>query len=235
MPVNHDLSLRDRLSRWLLPPRCLACDEPSRTIDLCDSCRAALPHNLPACPCCALPLAEPAPACGECLASRPSFTRSIAPWRYEGVIAHLIPRLKFQRELAIAHTLGTLAAQQLADWPGWQDAHCLIPLPLHPARLGQRGYNQALELARPLARIRNLPIDTSTLSRIRPTLPQTDLDAAARRRNLRGAFAAEKITGKIVILIDDVITTGTTAREAARVLIQAGAAEVRVMALARAP
>lgn len=239
MPVNHEPlplpRLSERLSRWLLPPRCLACGEPCGDIDLCDACRATLPGNAPACPCCALPLAAPAPVCGQCLASPPPFTHAIAPWRYEGSIARLLPRLKFQRELAVARTLTTLAAHHLADWSGWRNATRLIPMPLHATRLGQRGYNQALELARPLARIRGLPIDTTALIRTRPTAPQTDLDAAARRRNLRGAFMAETRAGDIVVLVDDVITTGATAREAARMLLRAGAAEVRVVALARAP
>ena len=239
MPVNPKSPspphLRERFSRWLLPPRCLACSEPCRNIDLCDACRTALPRNEPACPRCALPLAAPAPACGECLASLPPFTHAIAPWRYEGAIARLLPRLKFQRELAIAQTLATLAADHLTDWPGWQNATRLIPMPLYATRLGQRGYNQALELARPLARLHALPIDTTTLTRIRPTAPQTDLDKAARKRNLRGAFVAEKLAGDVVVLVDDVITTGATVREAAKVLMRAGAADVRVVAVARAP
>ncbi len=239
MPVNHESlhppRLRERLSRWLLPPRCLACGEPCRDIDLCDACRAALPRNEPACPRCALPLAASAPACGACLASPPPFTHAIAPWRYEGPIARLLPRLKFQRELAVAHTLATLAAHRIAGWPGWHNATRLIPMPLHAARLGQRGYNQALELTHPLARIQALPTDTTTLTRTRPTAPQTDLDATERRRNLRGAFVAEKLAGEIVVLVDDVITTGATAREAARTLLRAGVAEVRLVAVARAP
>ena len=239
MPVNHGPlpppRLKERFSRWLLPPRCLACGEPSCGIDLCDTCRDALPGNEPACPHCALPLAAAAPACGECLASPPPFTLATTPWRYEGPIARLLPRLKFHRELAVAHTLATLAADRLADWPGWQNVTRLVPMPLHAARLGQRGYNQALELARPLARARNLRIDTTLLIRTRATAPQTDLDAPARRRNLRGAFTAEPLSGDVVLLVDDVITTGTTAREATRTLLRAGAAEVRVVAMARVP
>lgn len=239
MPVNHEslhpASLCQRLSRWLLPSRCLVCGEPSRHIDLCDACLAALPANQPACPRCALPLAAAAPACGECLASPPPFSLAIAAWRYEGAIARLLPRFKFQRELAVGEMLARLAACDLADWPGWQGITCLIPMPLHAARLGQRGYNQALELARPFARAHHLPIHSDTLTRIRATAPQTVLDAAARRRNLRGAFAATPLPGATVLLVDDVITTGATLREAARTLIRAGAVEVRALALARVP
>lgn len=239
MPVNHELphstTLRDRVSRWLLPPRCLSCGEATHGIDLCAACRADLPDNLPACPRCALPLSTPAPACGECLASPPPFSLAIAPWRYEAGIARLLPRFKFQRDLAVGEVLAACAARQLGDWQGWEGITRLVPMPLHATRLGQRGYNQALELARPFARNHALRIDTGALTRTRATSPQTDLDAAARRRNLRGAFVAEPLSGDVVLLVDDVITTGATAREAARTLIRAGATEVRVLALARAP
>jgi ComF family protein len=112
----------------------------------------------------------------------------------------------------------------------------ILPLPLHAKRLGTRGYNQALELARPIARAWQLPLRASLLKRIRATSPQSELDAAARRRNVRGAFAADAaVRDRRILLIDDVITTGATVGEAAATLLDAGAIEVQVLAVARAP
>src|SRR5262249_21777320 len=113
----------------------------------------------------------------------------------------------------------------------------LIPIPLHPQRLRERGYNQALELARPLAREFGIDLRPDALVRQRATQAQSELDAAQRRRNLRGAFAVAPgvEVPAHVALIDDVMTTGTTLREAARTLLHAGALRVDVWALARAP
>ena len=239
MPVNHESlplgRLRERLSRWLLPSRCLACGDDARDTDLCPACIASLPSNTPACVRCALPLPLPGQTCGHCLADPPSFSHAIAPWLYAGAIAHLLPRFKFHHDLACGRVLADLACDRLSGWKGWHGATRILPMPLHTSRLARRGYNQALELARPFARTHALPLDTTTLARTRPTAPQTDLDATARRRNVRGAFTATPLSGETVILMDDVITTGATAREAARTLLRAGAAEVRMAAIARAP
>jgi len=239
MPVNHPLPKPagpvEQIMRWLLPPRCLVCGEAAQGQDLCLACIAALPRNAPACPRCALPLPVAAPACGVCLQHPPPFSRLFAPWRYEAAIAQLVPRFKFHHDLAAGRVLAQLAAPLVADWDGCKGVTRIIPMPLHATRLGQRGYNQALELARPLARALGLPVDAAALVRQRATIAQTELDAAARRRNLRGAFTAAPQSGEVVLLIDDVVTTGATVREAARTLLRAGAGEVRVLAIARAP
>lgn len=239
MPVNHKPSplkaLHQGLSRWLLPPRCLLCGEAADTLDLCQACIAALPANDACCARCALPLPAPAPACGECLRQPPPFSSTAAPWIYRDALAELVPRFKFHRDLASGRVLAALASKRLRDWPGWHGVHQVVPMPLHRARLAQRGYNQALELARPLAGAHRLPVRLDLLHRRHATAAQTELDAAARRRNLRGAFTAAALDGATVLLVDDVITTGATMREAAKTLLRAGAAEVRVLALARAP
>lgn len=238
MSVNRAPSpiewLRRRLALGLLPPRCLICGERAPDRDLCAACIDALPDNAPACPRCALPLAVDAPACGACLAAPPPFSMAAAAWRYEGAVAQLLPRFKFHRDLASGRVLGELAAQRLQAWPGWIGAERVVPVPLHWGRLGQRGYNQALELARCLAAPHGLVPDHHGLRRVRGTLAQSRLDAAARRRNVRGAFRAEDSSG-VVVLVDDVITTGATLAEAARALLRAGAREVRALAIARVP
>ncbi|MFA5591652.1 MAG: ComF family protein [Lysobacteraceae bacterium] len=239
MPVNHESSplraLHHRLSRWLLPPRCLLCGEAADTLDLCRACIGALPKNDSRCSRCALPLPAPAPDCGACLREPPPFSSAVAPWIYQDALAELVPRFKFHRDLACGRVLAELALQALRDWPGWHGVQQMVPMPLHRDRLARRGYNQALELARPLAHAHRLSLRPDLLQRCRATAAQTELDAAARRRNLRGAFDAAALDGATVLLVDDVITTGATVREAAKTLLRAGAAEVRVLALARAP
>lgn len=222
------------LQRAVLPTRCLLCGDPGQEDDLCAACRADLPWNAPACEHCALPLPQPG-SCGACLRQPPPYARALAVWRYAGAVAQLVPRFKFHHDLAAGRLLAELAQARLEQWPGWQGVDQVVPMPLHAARLGRRGYNQALELARPWAGARRLPLSINMLRRTRATVPQTELDAAARRRNVRGAFAAAACTGAIVLLVDDVMTTGASLGEAARTLLRAGAAEVRVLVAARAP
>lgn len=219
-----------------LPTRCLHCQAPGMSaLDLCDACWQTLPWNDIACPLCGLPLPHPAPACGACLKRPPPVTRTLAPLRYEGVVAQLLPRFKFHHQLAAGKVLATAIAHAVVD-SGIADAmDLLLPMPLHPKRLAQRGYNQVVELARPLSKTLQRPLRLDLLQRVRDTAPQTGLDARARRRNLRGAFvAASAVQGMRVLLLDDVITTGTSLREASRALLRAGASEVRALAVARA-
>jgi len=226
-----------RILRVLLPPRCLLCGAAGAAgLDLCAACRAELARNQPCCPRCALPLATPAPACGACLRAAPPFAAAWAPLRYQHPLDLLETRFKFHADLAAGQVLAALlvaAAQR--DAPA--RPALIVPVPLHTARLRQRGYNQALELARPLARALGLPLRSDLLLRPRATPPQTGLDAAARRRNLREAFAlapAARLPAHVVVF-DDVMTTGATLREAARCLRRAGVQRVDVWALARAP
>lgn len=238
MSVNLDPSALTRfitgLQHALLPPRCLACAEAGDGADLCERCALALAVNAPACECCALPLHGLGP-CGACLGQPPPQSLALAPWRYEGTVAWLLRRFKFQHDLAAGRVLARQALERLDPWPGWRGVSCVVPMPLHADRLGRRGYNQALELARPWARAKHLPLQPELLQRRRATMPQTELDAAARRRNVRGAFAASDCKGATVLLVDDVMTTGASVGEAARALVRAGAAEVRVLVAARAP
>lgn len=227
------------VARWLsllLPPRCLHCQAPGLPgLDLCADCWQELPWNDVACPLCALPLPHPAPACGVCIKRRPPVTRTLAPLRYEGCVAHLLPRFKFHHQLAAGRLLAASITHAIVDSAIANDMDLLLPMPLHPKRLAQRGYNQVVELARPLASSLSLPLRIDLLQRVRDTAPQTGLDARARRRNLRGAFiASSAVEGRRVLLLDDVITTGTSLREASRALLRAGTTEVRALAIARA-
>lgn len=228
------------MSRWwvgarglglaLLPARCLVCGERGANgQDLCGDCRAALPWNRVACPRCALPLTHAAPACGACLLAPPLQAGVRAAFLYRPPVDRLLLRFKFHADLAAGRLLAELMLEDLsvAERP-----QALIPLPLHRSRLRQRGYDQALELARPLARGLGLPLDDARLERLRPTAPQSELDAAARRRNLHGAFRARSGVARHVVLLDDVMTTGATVHAAVQAL---GADRVDVWVCARVP
>jgi ComF family protein len=226
-----------RALRVLLPLRCLLCGAPGVDgRDLCDGCTADLALNRPACPGCALPLARPAPLCAACIKAPPPFTIAWAPFRYGHPLDLLEARFKFRADLAAGPGRSSLLLERIRpDAPTLPDA--IVPIPLHRARLRARGYNQALELARPLAQALRIPLRHDLLLRARATDAQSALDAKARRRNVRGAF--ELTVGAPlpahVALFDDVMTTGATLREAALTLRRAGVARVDAWVLARAP
>lgn len=193
-----------------------------------------MPRNATRCARCALPLEAQAPLCGRCIKHAPPWDAAWAPFRYEWPLAQLEARFKFGGDLASGRTLSLLwkASQAPHDLP---DA--IVPVPLHPSRLRKRGYNQALELAKPLAQYFGVSILHDALRRTRATHAQTELTAIQRRRNVRGAFVAD-LDGKAlkhVAVLDDVFTTGATLAECVRVLKRAGVARVDVWALARAP
>jgi ComF family protein len=223
------------LRHFVLPPRCLLCGAAGADgIDLCADCAAELPRNRSCCERCALPLAEPLPMCGECLRRAPPWQAAWAPFRYGWPLDRLESRYKFGADLAAGRVLSTL----------WQREACpverpslLLVVPLHRQRLRRRGYNQALELARPLARALEVPLRHDVLRRIRATDAQTELDALGRRRNVRGAFALREgvVLPAHVAILDDVMTTGATLAECARMLKRGGVRRVDVWALARAP
>jgi ComF family protein len=219
----------------LLPSHCLLCGARGQGhVSLCADCAADLPRNEVCCARCALPLATPAPLCGRCIKRAPPWDTAWVPFRYEWPLGQLETRFKFGGDLAAGRTLSLawIESAHPAELP-----RAIVPVPLHPSRLRQRGYNQALELAKPLAKAFELPLLRDALQRIRATAAQTDLTAIQRRRNVRGAFELRERDAlpAHVALLDDVFTTGATLGECARVLRRAGVARVDVWALARAP
>lgn len=229
--------LRDagqRLATLLLPPRCLLCGAPGHEgRDLCAGCLAEMPRNRTCCAHCALPLAVPSERCGHCLRHPRPWQSAWVPFRYAWPLNLLETRFKFSANLASGRALSKLWLQA---GPAPARPDCIIPVPLHPQRLRQRGYNQALELARPLSRAWGIELQPQLLRRQRATQPQSELDAIARRRNLRNAFAvpAGIELPRHVALVDDVMTTGSTLAECTRTLTRAGVKRVDVWALARA-
>lgn len=221
-----------RLSFALLPASCLLCGASATAPwDLCEPCRADLRRNDTCCARCGLPLAVAAAECGRCLKRPPAYAATWAPYLYAAPLAGLLTRFKFGGDLAAGRLLAQLALAARA--PDLPRPDALLPVPLHTDRLRERGYNQALELARAL----DLPLLPQALQRLRGTPAQTGLSALARRRNLRGAFAvaAGSTLPAQVALLDDVMTTGVTVQECALALRRAGVARVEVWVLARAP
>ena len=217
---------------WLFALHCMVCGEAGQDgRDLCRACHDALPWQGPACLRCALPLPTTG-TCGTCLQHQPPLTETHAVFDYAFPLDRLLPRLKFHRDFASGRVLAQAMAHHCAQVTR-PDA--LMPLPLHRERLRRRGYDQALELARPLAQTLNLPLADELLQRSKPTSAQSRLDAAARTRNLRGAFrvmAGASMPAHIV-LVDDVMTTGATLHAAAQVLLAAGAQRVDAWVCAR--
>jgi ComF family protein len=223
----------------LLPSPCLACGLPAaRGKALCAPCADSLPHNRSACRACALPLpaGQHGALCGRCLRRPPPVSATLAPFVYADPLDRWIGALKFQRDLAAGQLMGELLAAALVDTALFNGIDALLPMPLHRRRLRERGFNQVRELLRPLTQSGTPPLRPDWLRRERETTAQSGLSAGERRRNLRGAFVADPaVRDQRVLLVDDVITTGSTIMEAARTLQRAGAAEVRVLALARVP
>ncbi|WP_374603488.1 double zinc ribbon domain-containing protein [Arenimonas sp.] len=217
----------------MLPWRCLVCGDAGAGADLCPACRRDLPWNRSACARCGLPLPRPTPRCRRCVGHRPVQASTRAVFRYAPPLDRLLPRLKFHGDLAAGRLVAGLLAEDLS---GAARPDALVPIPLHRRRLRQRGYDQALELARPLAGTLALPLLAGALQRCRATAPQSELDARARRGNVRGAFRLRpgQALPAHVALFDDVMTTGATLAEAARLLRQAGVARVDLWVAARA-
>lgn len=236
------------LARWLWPPRCLVCrGRGAGGLDLCQACADALPWLDAACVRCAMPLpgATPGPAmvCGACLQHPPPLAETHAACLYGAPLDRLLPRFKFHHDLAAGHLLAELMARALRPVTlAWPQPATLLPVPLHPRRLRKRGYDQALELARPLARSLGLPLLERALVRTRDTAAQSRLPAGQRLHNLRDAFQVDLDRcgrdGPLpahVVLVDDVMTTGATLHAAAEALHRAGVVRVDAWVCARAP
>lgn len=223
--------------------RCLLCLGSAAGIAecICPSCLDDLPWLGSACRQCALPLPSKDMLCGQCQHKPPAFSQVIAPFRYSFPLDSLIPAFKHQHKLTYGRLMARLLLQAIEHhYAEHQQAlpDLVIPLPLHRARQAQRGYNQALELARPIVRRLAVPLDRRSLVRCRATVSQQGLEARERRRNLDGAFVCrhpERLADKHIALLDDVVTTGTTVNEASRTLLKAGAASVSIWCIARTP
>lgn len=202
----------------------------------CPECRARLRFRERGyCPVCGELAAweeQPCMPCGRCLKARTPWVEAVFWGVHEDLLRDLLLRLKFQKELPLAHALGCL----LAKHPRLQglEADVVIPIPLHTTRLKQRGFNQSLELARPVAGHLHLPLDTISLLKTRVTEPQHNLPRKDRQVNIRQAFTARRsVNKKRILLVDDTMTTGATMQAAASALLAAGAASIHLAVASR--
>lgn len=234
-PTNTVYNWLLNIQTFLLPSRCLLCGATADAEHgLCTGCRGDLPGLKDACIRCGTTLGFGQSICGPCLRKPPPHSTFLAPFRYAPPVDSLIRAFKYRGDLAAGRALGRLLADHLArsEAPRPQ---LIVPVPLHPARMRSRGYNQATELARVLARRLDLSWSDGVCRRVRDTAAQTGLTAAERRKNLRNAFTAGAgVQSCHIALLDDVVTTGSTTRELAKVLLRSGAGRVDIWACARA-
>ena len=213
----------------MLPQSCLLCESDDANGLLCEPCRADLPWlQRTGCRVCALPLASGS-VCGACLARPPRFDAVEAAFAYRFPVDALILAFKYGGRLALARGLGELLARVAT-----RDVDAIVPMPLARARLAERGFNQALELARVVATLTGVPLLRDACRKVADTPPQAALPWRERVKNVRRAFVCDTdLEGRRIAVVDDVLTTGATLNELARVLRKAGAAEVRGWVVAR--
>lgn len=246
------------LQRWLLPYHCVVCHHFSdQARDLCFDCQASLPYLAHCCECCAIPL----PAgkyCGQCLQKPPYFNHTTALFGYQPPINQWITQLKFHRNLQYTRLLSELFIEKHFERPQAtkdqkrpkngkshppdcslsgekqrKKPELIIPVPLHIKRLRHRGFNQALELARPIAKLLDIPIEKHCCQRTRHTQAQSSIPAKQRRHNLKNAFQFNGKAPHHVAIIDDVMTTGHTVNELSHALRLAGSEYIEIWTIAR--
>ena len=215
---------------WLFRPQCAACGAADAA-PLCEGCRVSLAENGPACPRCAAPTGETSIDCRRCARDPLAIDQIIAPWRFGGELASAIRRLKFANATHIARRLAPLWAPVLA---AAARGAVVVPVPLHWRRRLRRGYDHTWLLALHACAEAKLPRPVPLLRRIRHAPAQSTLPASARAANVRGAFIARGEVPDEVVLVDDVVTTGSTLSAAASALHDAGARHVIGVAIARA-
>lgn len=223
-----------------LPFNCILChEETERNLDLCIDCEKHLPWLKNVCIYCAAPLPfKTKICCGICLKTPPPFFHKVyIIFSYNHVIRKLITGLKFQQRLIYAHILGSLLAENISlQYQNDYLPDLIIPVPLHKKRLHVRGFNQAVELARPISKKLNLPIDYKRCKRVYNTAAQSNLPRHQRATNVKNAFVVEiqeDLSSQHVALLDDVMTTGHTVTELSRALYYVGVKRIDIWCCAR--
>ena len=228
--------MKNKINYFVFPSACFICEQTTQESIICHDCHQSLPFNQRACTICAMPLTESKTLCGHCIKIKKPWTTAFIPFHYKTPIDYLIKEMKFNANFAYLHLLAHLfflayQAQNKTNLP-----EVIIPVPLHPSRLSQRGYNQSLELAKIISRLFNIPIDNHYIQRHKKTLPQSSLNIQARSKNLKNSFKINpknKHRYQQVVILDDVVTTGTTMTEIVKVIKKQGVLVCDIWALAK--
>lgn len=248
MPVALDECYRMRsfiqsIINFIFPPICSVCGvhvNSEKEIGICPHCLSQIKYiERPFCSLCGKPFYSDVVTdhlCGDCLTRKRYFSKARAVGYYDGVLRKATHLLKYKLKNNLALSLGHIMVQQVQYLLNGMTYHSIVPVPLHPARLRERGFNQALLLARSVSKTYKIPLDTYTLTRNRWTEPQVGLNERERGNNVRGAFSIlkrDRFADKDVLLVDDVYTSGNTVEECSNTLMKAGANRVDVLTLAR--
>lgn len=225
------LNICSKFQRLLPAQPCVLCGSMSRAGMWCAACDALLPYMTTAhCPICALPTSQ-GEVCGQCLKRPPLFTHTTAVFSYAYPLNKLIHAMKYHEQLPLAHAFAALLAQRIDTYPL---PDYVIAMPLHPAKLRARGFNQSHLLATMLAKQRRCRLLPNACQRIRNTAPQSSLPRKEREGNMRDAFCCEQdLTGKRIALVDDVLTTGASLNALAAAVQARGAMQIEAWVVAR--
>ena len=232
------VSLKD-IVEIVFPGRCVVCGKATGLSDraICDNCLVEVKRlQSPLCSSCGTPLSGAVDnyPCGDCLKNLPDFDYALSPFYYERSARTLLTNLKYRNDTAALRGIKELVVDCMLN--DFSDCQLIIPVPLHPARLRQRGFNQALHLCQVLFPDKQSEIEPLLLERRLKTIPQAELSGQQRRENLKNAFSVskpEKVQGKTICLVDDVYTTGTTVNECSKTLKLYGCNKIKVLTLAR--
>jgi len=230
--------LGSALLDFVYPPHCSLCKAPLQEDErvVCEGCWSKIQVISGShCATCGCPLDEPAPTCTNCESETLHFDRARILSPFDETIQSLIHQLKYRGKRSIGHRLGTMLGALIASDGDSDGADVIVPIPLHPSRKKERGYNQSALVASAMGDRLGIEVSTDLIVRTRRTATQTKLNAEERARNVAGAFEVvhpEPVRGKEVLLVDDVLTTGATVNACAQVLLEAGAKRVCLAALA---
>lgn len=207
------------LEKWLLPSRCVIRDKPSEQLDLSSELVASWPVPESVCSCCCEPCSEASAGsvCGTCLLNPPAFDRTQVGFYFDAELVALLHAFKYGHQMAYGRILADLLSSRLEA----SNIDALVAVPIHPLRRRERGFNQAEQIAMPLAKALRIPLIRGAVKRVKNTPSQTHLNKSQRQRNLKRAFAveAERFSGvRRIALIDDVITTGATMQQLAQAI-----------------
>lgn len=235
--LNIRLKFNQLLSRSPIKQRCLLCaSHDSEDVGLCNACLNSLPwHNTPQCPQCGLSTQIVHATCSRCLSSPPDFDATHALFSYNFPIDRMLQHYKYKNSLHLADTFASLLhRKRFSKYSTQNHIDLIIPMPMHPARLKERGFNQALEIAKLLSKDMQIKLDYTSCQRSKYTPPQASLPLKERVKNIHGVFHCQQnLQGLKIAIVDDVMTTGASLNEVSKTLKQAGSDHVECWAIAR--